>query len=387
MKENLFDELLIIRRSIHQNPEIGLDLINTKNIIIKELEKENIEYIEFGKGIIATIGKDGGEKILFRADMDALPMKEETDLPFKSVNNYAHCCGHDVHTTCLLGLLKLMKNRDLSGRIYALFQPDEEGGYGAKSIVDSGLFEKYSFDKLFALHLDAKSPVSMVLYGKGQTFASNTSFNITIEGKSSHGARAYEGIDPLNIGLKVAECFYSVITRELNVFNHNIFSITAFNSGNTHNVTPKDCNILATLRTYKGEDRIYIINRFKEIVDSFSKMYKIKIDMKIEKEIPPVETDINFTEDIISYLKEQKLDYIKKISKEPVIKLGSDDFAYFSEKIKENAYFFIGAGPDENTGYYVGQHNNKVVFNEKSILVGLELLEKVVEKYLLKGDK
>lgn len=383
IEKDLFEYLVNIRRKIHENPELNFELDNTRNIIKQELEKENIVYLEEAGSILAEIEGIGDENILFRADMDALPMPELTNLDFKSKNNNAHCCGHDIHVTSLLGLLKYVKKNKVKGTVYALFQADEEGGNGAKKFVEAGVLERYSFKKLFALHLDAKLPYKTISYGLGQTFASNTNFSIKIMGKSAHGARAYEGVDPINIGLKLCEMFYSVIYRECNVFDHNIFSITSFNSGYSYNIVPNEAIILATLRCYKTQPKEYIIKRFKEIVDSFKKIYNIEIEFKIDKEIPFVITDEKFTKEILLNIKNFKENkYIKAITEKPTLKLGSEDFAFLSEKIKESAYFFIGAGPNENEPYIVGQHNSKVVFNENSILVALELLITIVNKYL-----
>lgn len=321
--------------------------------------------------------------ILFRADMDALPMPELTDLSFKSKNDNAHCCGHDIHVTSLLGLLKYIKKNRLKGTVYALFQADEEGGTGASELIKSGLLDRYYFERLFALHVDAKLPYKKISYGMGQTFASNSNFSIKIIGKSAHGARAYEGIDPINIGLKLCELFYSVIYRECNVFNHNIFSITSFNSGYSYNIVPNEANILATLRCYDLDSKEYIVSRFKNIIKSLENLYNIQIEFKIDKQIPIVVTDTKFTQEILESVSDfDKNMYIKSITKKPALKLGSEDFAFLSEKIEKSAYFFIGAGPCENEGYVVGQHNSKVVFNENAILVALELLITIANKYL-----
>ena len=383
IEKDLFEYLVKIRRKIHENPEINFNLGNTRKITKEGLEKEHIVYIEEAGSILAEIEGESDKNILFRADMDALPMPELTDLKFKSKNNNAHCCGHDIHVTSLLGLLKYIKRNKVKGTVYALFQADEEGGNGAKSVVESGLLDRYCFDKLFALHVDAKLPYKKVSYGKGQTFASNSNFNIKIIGKSSHGARAYEGIDPINIGLKLCEMFYSVLYRECNVFDHNIFSITSFNSGYSYNIVPNEANILATLRCYDLNSKQYIIKRFQDMVISFEKLYNIKIEFKIDKQIPSVVADLEFIEDILKSITNfEKNIYIKSITDKPALKLGSEDFAFLSEKIKKSAYFFIGAGPSENESYAVGQHNSKVIFNERAILVALELLITIANKYL-----
>lgn len=378
--EEIFNEVIYVRRQIHKNPEVGLYLPYTKKIILSELEKDKIEYEMIGESILAKIISDSNNKnILLRADIDALPMKENTNLEFKSLNNYHHGCGHDIHLSSLLGYLKFLKrsNKKINKNIYAIFQPDEEGGKGAKNALENGLFEKYKFDNAFAIHLDAKLPLGTISYGYGMSFASNHNLLIKIKGKSSHGARAYEGIDSINIGVKLYNLFYSVIFRELNVFNNNIFSITSFNAGNTFNIIADECEIKATLRTYTN-DAEYILQRFNDIVKVLKKLYNIDIELNILNEIPVLNTDKEFTDKILKKIKNTDTKFIKKITQDNVIKLGSEDFAFISNNVK-SAYFFVGAGIDYNNGSIYGQHNSNVIFNEKSILTAMELHDLVVD--------
>ncbi|WP_353093441.1 M20 family metallopeptidase [Tissierella praeacuta] len=377
------DGLIETRRYIHKNAEVGYNTVKTSAHIKEKLEEIGVKFRDIdGTGIVADIGF-GEKTILLRADMDALPMYEINDLEFKSNIESSHCCGHDLHATMLLGAAKILKEReaDLKGTVRLMFQPDEEGGAGAKRMLDNGVLKDRNIDAALALHVDAKSPLGTLDYGYGKTFASNDSFEITVNGRGGHGARAYETIDPINIAINIYNSIYNVINREVDPFNHVLFSVTSIEANSTFNIIPDSAKIKGTLRTYDDKQREYLLKRFETVTKAISQSFMSNAEFKIVKSLPALTTSKEFTNKILKL--SQKLEDKININVEPVVKRGSEDFSYISEQINNNAYLFIGAGKSNQEGYEFGQHNSNVIFNEEVLPIGSALLSAIAYLWLL----
>ncbi len=379
-------DLIETRRYIHENAEVGYDTIKTSNHIKKKLEEIGIDFKEInGTGIVADIGS-GDKTILLRADIDALPMYESNDLSFKSNEKSSHCCGHDLHGTMLLGAAKILKEREdkLNGTVRLMFQPDEEGGTGANIMLDNGVLDDRHISAAIALHVDAKSPLGFLEYGYGKTFASNDSFEITIKGRGGHGARAYETIDPISIAVNIYNSIHNVINREVDPFNNVLFSITSIEAESTFNIIPDGAKLKGTLRTYDEEQREYLLKRFETVSTSIANAFMASAEFKVDKSLPALTTSTELTDKVLEFAK--VLNNEIKVNTEPVVKRGSEDFAYICEKVKNNAYLFIGAGKNREEGYEFGQHNSKVIFNEDVLPIGSALLSTVAYLFLSDVD-
>ncbi len=361
-------KLIQTRRNLHKNAEIGFELPKTRSIIKNYLESLDINYEENKGGIMGFLeGKNSQNTILLRADIDALPMSETTDLTFKSTTGNMHACGHDMHAIALLGTLHLLILNEnlLNKNVVFLFQSNEEGGKGAKEALKNSIFTEIDIDEAFAVHVDAKAPLGMINYGYGKTFASSNNMKIILKGKSSHGARAYEGVDPLNGIVQIYSGLKNMIQNELNVFNHNIFAITAINTNDTYNIIPETATMNASLRTYDEQDRIYILERIENIVEKYSDALNLDYTIEMHSDIPEVITNKNYTDKILDRIRKE--DDSICIADSNLIKMGSEDFAYISNRFPKCAYFFIGAGKSNLEGFEVGQHNSNVIFNEEAI--------------------
>lgn len=390
MKKNRIDnkisrimpELLDIRREIHMYPELGMECDETLKRIKDILSQRDIDFMDCGGGICVDFGI-GEDTLLMRADIDGLPITEETDLPFKSrINGRMHACGHDIHTTIMLGVCILLKENEetLNKSIRVIFQPGEETGEGALNMVEQGLLNDKNFTHAFAMHVDAKQPLGHLDYGLGKTFASSDNFDIDIKGASAHGARAYEGIDCISIGHKLYDALYFVLMREINPVDDVLFSIASIQTDEqSYNVLPASLNMKGTLRTYSQENREYILNRFQHIIKKFEETYNVEITFKTSSSLPELTTDVAFTNSILEILK-QKLPEIT-IAENSVIKLGSEDFSNITKEIPVNSYLFIGAGPLTDKGSQYGQHNPKVIFNEEMIELGIKIAYQVALSY------
>ena len=364
--------LIAFRRKIHTHPEIGFELNHTKKAIEKELDQAGIHWEEFAGSLIAVIENSPGKTYMIRAEMDALPMDEESGLSFSSkIPGKAHCCGHDLNASMLLGALILLKQSCVQGRIIGLFQAAEETGQGAKRLVDEGFLEKYGIDTGMRMHVNAKAPLGRLGYGKGKMFASNTSFDVVIHGKGSHGARPFEGKDPVNMAVQLYNLLNSVTARETNVFDHNIFSIVSLLTGDSYNVIPDTVTMKCSLRTYDEKNRIYLEKRYQEVIAGMAKAFNAQIDYNVINTIPSLST----TPDFVDKMLKEAQDIIpeNQIAPAPEIKYGSEDFAFTASQMKQVASMSIGAGISPEEGYRYGQHNAKVIFNEKCIALGSAL--------------
>ena len=370
-------KLINVRRELHKNAEVGFLLPKTRKIIKNYLDSLNIDYYENQGGIygeLLSINHPDEKFLLLRADMDALEMREQSGLAFQSKSDYSHACGHDIHTTILLGCLEYLKNHRerMNKNIVFLFQSNEEEGLGAKKALD-GIEKNIGLEKIdevLALHVNAKSPLGIINYGYGKTFASNDNFKIAIEGLGGHAARPYETQDSLHAAAQLVCMLYSAFQRELNPFDHNLFSITSILCPENSNSIPQKVYILGTLRTYDEDKRRNILQRLRQITRSIATALRVKSDFLTLNSIPGVITNEKFTENILESIR--KSNQLNIGSSE--VKLGSEDFAYLSKVFPKCAYLFIGAGKNAKEGYNTGQHNPSVIFNEEAIFIGMNCI-------------
>lgn len=380
----LKDEIIKNRRYLHQNAELGLNLPKTSAYIKEKLEDMGYTVKTVGSsGLFVTVGKPGTKTILLRADMDALPLHEESGLNFSSKTDAAHCCGHDMHAAMLLGVSKILKEIEpsLKGTVKLVFQPGEEIGQGAQEIIDNGILEMPVPDAVLAMHVNAKVPAGRIDYGKGCTFCSNDNVNIVVNGQGGHGARPHESIDPIKVAFHIYQALQTIRTSEINPMETMILTITSINGGNSYNSIPSSVTLKGTLRTYDANVREKAVKRIKELCENIAKAYLATADVTFLESLPPMYCSEDFTDEILEYAAE--VVGKEKISTVPEIKIGSEDFALITAKYPNTSgYLFIGAGPDSNTGYQFGQHNTKVVFNEDVMPLGVSVMAICAVKWL-----
>lgn len=380
----LKDEIIENRRYLHQNAELGLNLPKTSAYIKEKLEDMGYSVRTVGSsGLCVTVGKPGTKTILLRADMDALPLHEESGLIFSSKTDAAHCCGHDMHAAMLLGVSKILKEieSNLKGTVKLVFQPGEEIGQGAQEMIDNGILELPAPDAVLAMHVNAKAPAGRIDYGKGCTFCSNDNVNIVVNGQGGHGARPHESIDPIKVAFHIYQALQTIRTSEINPMETMILTITSVNGGNSYNSISSSVTLKGTLRTYDASVREKAVKRIKELSENIAKAYSATANVTFLESLPPMYCSEDFTDEMLGYVAE--VVGKERISTVPEIKIGSEDFALITAKYPNNsAYLFIGAGPDSNTGYQFGQHNTKVVFNEDVMTLGVSVMASCAVKWL-----
>lgn len=378
MAEEIKDELVNIRRMIHQNPEVGDNLPKTVELVKNYLNNLGIDTKYVCKnGLTATLGK-GKKCILLRADMDALNIKEESGLEFSSTNNNCHACGHDIHTTMLLGAAKLLKKNEnkLKGIVKLMFQPAEETIEGAKNMIKGGVLYNPKVDVAFGMHVNVSELKSGVIgYTLGETYSSQDKFKITIYGKGSHGANPHLSYDPINTLAHIHIALQEVISREVNPLDHVTLTIGQLISGTADNIIPSEGFMTGTLRTYNNDIRKQIKSRIVEISDYVSATFRCKCKVQFYGDVPPLINNIDLTKKFVSYIKEinnNVIEYNKVML--------SEDFACISQLIP-STFLAIGFGSKEE-GYNYGLHNPKVIFNENVIYIGSAIFAQSAFNYL-----
>ncbi len=366
------DELINYRRTIHSNPEVGANLPKTKTYVIDKLKEFGYDPKEICEsGIVATIeGKKPGKTFLLRADMDALPMAEATECDFKSTNGCMHSCGHDMHTTMLLGAAKLLKeNQDeIEGTVKLVFQPDEEGFTGAKKMLAAGVLENPKVDAALAMHVHSGTPSNLVLCGLGTSIAGCNRFRIVVKGTGCHGAMPELGVDPINIAAHIYISLQEIISREISATKPAVVTIGKFAGGDAPNIIPNEVIMEGTIRSLDKELGEFIFNRMNDIVVSTAKMFRGEAELIELSSVPPLANNNDLAKELTSYMKEL-------IGEKAVVLfegggMGSEDFASYSYEVP-SVYIMLGAGTkQENPLYGEPMHNEKVVFNEDILVTG-----------------
>lgn len=370
---DMMHELIQYRRDIHQSPEVGDHLPHTSEYVMNQLKQMGYEPQEIcDSGIVALAGdpKKSQKTFLLRADMDALPIAEQTDYSFKSTNGNMHACGHDFHTTMLLGAAKLLKQYEdeLEGTVKLVFQPNEEGFKGAKLMIKSGVLENPKVDAAMALHVHSGTPSNTILYGLGTSTAGCIIFRITIQGVGCHGAMPETGVDPIRIAVHLFSSMQEIITREVSATESAVVTVGKFQAGHTHNVIPDQAIMEGTIRFRSIEIGDFIYSRLEAIVSATATMFRGQASIETIASVPPLKNDTNLANNLASFVKEV-------VGEQSVISfpgggMGSEDFASYGYEVP-SVYFLLGAGTkEEDPRYGFPMHHPQVVFNEDILPTG-----------------
>lgn len=369
------------RRFLHENAETGLHLPETRAFVMKKLKEYGIEPTECGEGVTATIGKEG-KVILLRADMDALPMKEESGEPFSSKTEAAHACGHDFHVAMLLSAAKILKEEEaeLKGTVKLMFQPAEEIFQGSKNMLEHGILEEPKVDAALAYHVSpGRFPVGLYMYNDKNTMMySVDGFKITIQGKGSHGAYPQVGIDPINIGVHIHLALQELIARECNPSHSCVLTIGQFEAGTAANIIPDTAVLQGTIRTNEKEARELLVRRMKEVVEKTAEVYRGKATIEMISEVPPLICDSKLTKEVVGYMGELGIPGLTPYP--DVSSSASEDFAVIAEKVP-SSFLYLSAGYLDERGDYPA-HHPKVQFNEEVCPIGTGCLAHCARRWL-----
>lgn len=343
---NIKDELITIRRDIHKHPELGFQEERTSKLIKDFLTNEGIPYKESAKtGVCASIKgeKTGIEKVIaLRADMDALPIEEKNNVSYKSVNKgKMHACGHDGHTTILLGAAKILNEHkaDFSGIVKLFFEPAEETTGGAPLMIEEGVLENPKVDFVVGLHVNEDIETGKIMVKSGSVNASSNPFKVKIKGKGGHGATPDVAIDPIVTASLIITELQTIVSREVHPARPVVLTVATVHSGTAPNIIPDEAEISGIIRTVNEEDRTFIKKRFRQIVEGTAKSHNCSVDITIEEGYPSLINDAEVVNRILKAAEEV-------IGKENIVEqkepsMGVESFAYFAKE-RPAAFYYLG---------------------------------------------
>ncbi|MDU4883267.1 M20 family metallopeptidase [uncultured Clostridium sp.] len=380
------DELIEIRRTLHQYPELGFEETNTSKFIKDFLTKEGITFKEFaGTGVCGIIEgtKEGENKkvIGLRADIDGLPMQDKKSCSYASkISGKMHACGHDGHTTILLGAAKLLnKNKDkFNGTIKLIFEPAEETTGGARVMIEEGVLTNPNVDVMCGLHVEETLDAGMIMVRRGTVNAASNPFNITIKGSGGHGAYPDTAIDPIVMASHVVTSLQSIVSREIKPVNPAVVTIGSIHGGTAQNIIPNEVKLGGIIRTMTNEDREFAKLRLKEIVNGVCTTFRGSAEIEIEESYPCLYND----DDMVKILEDSAKNIIGtenvKVQKNP--KLGVESFAYFANKVP-SVFYFLGIRNEEK-GIIYPAHNSLFDIDEDALPIGVAIQCEVAMNYL-----
>ena len=370
------DEFTALRRHLHSNPELSFKEFETSAFIQKKLTEWDIPFeVKAGTGVIGLIkGKDPQSRVVaLRADMDALPITEENTVEYKSNNiGVMHACGHDVHTTCLLGAAKILSEtkNDWAGTVKLIFQPGEEKNPGGASLlIKEGVLENPAPEKIFALHVHPGMEAGQFSFRGGMVMASADEIYITIKGKGGHAAAPHLTADTILVAAQIVISLQQIVSRNNNPFNPTVLSITSVQGGNTTNVIPSEVKLMGTLRAMNEEWRFKAHELIKDQVQSVAKALGAEADVTIDVGYPFVKND----EGLSASARKLAEEYAgaENVS-ETELRMGAEDFAYYSQKIPA-CFFRLGAG-NKAKGITANVHTPIFNIDENAIEHGIGMM-------------
>lgn len=382
-------ELETIRRDIHAHPELCYEEQRTADVVAARLTDWGIPVVR-GLGVTGVVGiiKNGtsDRAIGLRADMDALPMQELNT--FEHASRHAgkmHACGHDGHTTMLLGAAHyLSQNRNFDGTVYLIFQPAEEGGAGARRMMDDGLFERFPMEAVYGMHNWPGIKAGAFGVVAGPMMASSNEFRVVVKGKGAHAAQPHRGIDPVMVAVQIAQGWQTIISREKNPLDTAVLSITQIHAGSATNVIPDEAVMIGTVRTFATSVLDLIERRMHEIANGLAAGFGATIDFSFKRNYPPL---INHPEQTAFAIEAMRAVVgADNVDTDVEPTMGAEDFAFMLQA-KPGCYVFIGNGDGDHRhrGHGLGPcqlHNGSYDFNDHLLPIGASYWARLVEMSL-----
>ena len=374
----LSDKIISTRRDIHQHPELAFDEHRTAQLVADRLQSFGMD-VQTGVGKTGVVGilkgNSSGKTIALRADMDALPMQETSDIPYKSQNDgVMHACGHDGHTAMLLGAAEALsqKTDKLNGTVKFIFQPAEEGQGGARYMIEDGALN--GVDEVYGIHLWNYQEYGTVGVKPGPILAAADLFEITVHGKGGHGAAPQGTKDAVVIASHLVQTLQTIVSRNTNPIESTVVTIGQINGGYNFNIIADTVTMKGTSRAYTEENRQLIKTRMAEIITGTEQIFGCKIEFKYEDGYPPT---VNHPIE-----SEKLLNAANKIVGDgagaPYLSMGGEDFSYFLQKVP-GCFFFVGSAPPDHEPLSVPHHCSHFDFDERALLVGSSVYLQLVE--------
>ncbi|MEX5745425.1 M20 aminoacylase family protein [Massilia sp. X63] len=382
-------QLQEIRRDLHAHPELCYEEQRTADVVAARLTEWGIPVVR-GLGVTGVVGivKNGSSNraIGLRADMDALPMQEINGFAHASRHpGKMHACGHDGHTAMLLGAAHhLAQHRNFDGTVYLIFQPAEEGGGGARRMMDDGLFEQFPMEAVYGMHNWPGIPEGHFGVVSGPMMASSNEFRVVVRGKGAHAAQPHRGIDPVMVAVQIAQAWQTIVSREKNPLESAVLSITQIHAGSATNVIPDTAELVGTVRTFSTAVLDLIQRRMEEIASGVAAAFNASVDFNFKRNYPPLINHPAQTAFAVEAMREVVGAERVDTNVEPT--MGAEDFAFMLQE-KPGCYVFIGNGEGTHRagGHGLGPcqlHNTSYDFNDNLLPIGASYWVRLVEKSL-----
>lgn len=382
-------EITQLRRSLHAHPELGFHEHLTARLIVSRLNEWGVEVHEGlgGTGVVGVIrGRPGSKAIGLRADMDALPLQEANRFPHASRHpGRMHACGHDGHMAMLLAATRyLSQSRDFNGTVYAIFQPAEEGGGGARRMIEDGLFRRFPMDAVFGLHNWPGLPAGCFGVVPGPIMASSNEFRITVHGKGAHAAMPHLGADPVMAVVHIAQALQTIVTRNKAPGDTAVLSITQIHAGSADNIIPTEAWMSGTVRTFETGPLDLIERRMREVATQTAAAFDARATVEFVRNYPPTINHPAETAFAVEVMRD--LVGADRVLTQIVPSMGAEDFAYMLEEVP-GCYAWLGAGDGGHRaeGHGAGPcmlHNDSYDFNDDIIPLGATYWVKLAERWL-----
>lgn len=386
--ESLLPDLVELRRAIHREPELGLQNPKTLAKIKAALAGLPLEFREGPSttGLLAILrGPSNGRTVLLRGDMDALPLHEDTGLDFASETNGAmHACGHDTHVAMLVGAAKMLcaRKEQLTGTVYFMFQPGEEGHHGARFMLDDGLLDPLP-DAAFALHIMPNAPRGIFTGRAGPLLASSDVLSIRITGKGGHASMPHDAVDPIPVACEIVSAIQTMVTRKVSVFDPAVITIAKIEAGTTNNIIPETAHLLGTIRTLSPRRRAMVAEELHRLAPGIAAAHGCEAQVHIEQGFPVTLCDdraVRFGQEVVEATFGAES---WKTLDAPI--MGAEDFAYVLEKVP-GAMFFLGASHEgDDWRQCCGLHSSRMVLDESVMAKGAALHAAIAERFLADG--
>ncbi len=368
------NNLIKYRQELHQIPEIGHKEIKTTAYLLEVLTKLDSFEIDqpLQTGLVAfKKGTVGNKCIAFRADIDALPMDEKTNVSYSSKHKgYMHACGHDIHMATLLGLAEELENNPCEEDVLLIFQPAEEGPGGAMPMIKAGILDKYMPDEIYALHVSPEYPVGTIATKSGTLFVSNSELFVDLYGKSSHGALPHEGNDMIVAGMNLVNQLHTIISRNINPSNCAVVTVGKFNAGTRLNIVTDHARLEGTIRVKDTKDMPIIKKRITNIVEGVAKSFEADFELDFGASYSAV---VNDDEKLKKFYEEtSKIEGLKTVECEHT--MASEDFGFFLERVP-GVMFWLGASQGKEG---IGLHHPEFLPDEKAIDYGVKIFRSLL---------
>jgi len=379
--QSLKDKIIDTRRDIHKHPELSFQELRTSSLVAERLGQLGLDVqTGIGKtGVVATLqGSKPGPTIALRADMDALPIQETGDVPFRSIHDgVMHACGHDGHTAMLLGAAETLTTRrdEISGSVRFIFQPAEEGHHGARFMLEDGAVE--GVDEIYGIHLWNYQEFGTVGVKPGPIMAAADEFEMDIHGKGGHGAAPQGTVDTVVVAAHLITALQTIVSRNTNPIESTVVTVGQINGGSNFNIIADTVKLRGTARAYEESNRQLIKTRMAEIIKGIETTFNAQIDFRYKDGYPPTINDEAVTEKLLQAA--QKV--VGEGAGYPYLSMGGEDFSYFAQAVP-GCYFLIGSAPTDREPLSVPHHCSHFDIDERALLVGASIFVQVIEDQL-----